>query len=70
MAQLTELAEDPQKQMKVVPSAHIITDVYPKTAVAMGIHPRTKWALLLLGFMAIAAAAAAHDLVLRKTGWA
>ncbi|MFK0085265.1 O-antigen ligase family protein [Glutamicibacter sp. NPDC090743] len=70
MAELTELAEDPQKQMKVVHSAHIITDVYPKTAVAMGIHPRTKWALLLLGFMAIAAAAAAHDLVLRKTGWA
>lgn len=69
MAELSELAQRPQEQMKVIRSAHIITDVYPQAAVPVLIGPRTKWALLLLGFMVIVTAAAAHDLVLRRTRW-
>ncbi|MHA6967357.1 O-antigen ligase family protein [Glutamicibacter bergerei] len=69
MTELTALAEEPQQQMNVKRSAHIITDIYPEAVVPVQILPRTKWALLLLGFLTIMAAATAHEIVLRKTGW-
>ncbi len=68
MTELTALAQEPQQQMNVKRSAHIITDVYPEEVVPVQIQSRAKWALLLLGFLTIMAAATAHELVLRKTG--
>ncbi|MFJ2617886.1 O-antigen ligase family protein [Glutamicibacter sp. NPDC087344] len=66
--ELEVLAAQPQEHMKIIDSAHILTDTYPADIVPQTIAPRTKWALLLFGFLTLMGAGFAYDLTRRKLG--
>lgn len=67
--EIVALAAQPQADMKIIESAYILTDTYPEEVVPQTIMPRTKWALLLFGFLTIVGVGFAYDLTRRKLGW-
>ncbi|MGL3806241.1 O-antigen ligase family protein [Paeniglutamicibacter sp. R2-26] len=65
-SELVAMAAQPQDEMRVIPSAFILTDTYPQDVVPAAIQPRTKWALLLWGLTTVVAAMLVHSAVTRR----